>query len=83
MNSFAQALKRKLTSLIGEMSVSKCLFVRFPKKDFTRKRKLPFGDIITTIIAMGATASTKNFWTLTTTTPIPQRHPLLFNNETK
>ena len=53
MNSFAQALKRKLTSLIGEMSVSKCLFVRFPKKDFTRKRKLPFGDIITTIIAMG------------------------------
>ena len=59
MSSFIETLKRKLTFFIDEMSASKGLFVKNPERDFTRKRKLPFEEVITTIVSMGGNSINK------------------------
>jgi len=53
MNEYANALKEKLTSLIGEMSANSSLYVKNPKTDFTRKRKFSFDDVVKLLITMG------------------------------
>jgi len=59
MNDFIKTLKGKLTDFISEISASKSLFVKNPKKDFTRKRKLPFEDVMTAIISIGGNSINK------------------------
>jgi len=59
MNTFIETLKNRLSSSISGISASKSLFVKNPKKDFTRKRKLPFEDVMTNIISMGGNSINK------------------------
>jgi len=59
MNSFIETLKNRLTDSISEISESKSLFVKNPEKDFTRKRKLPFEDVMRNIISMGGNTISK------------------------
>jgi hypothetical protein len=53
MNEYPNILKEKLTSLITGMSESPALFVKNPKTDFTRKRKLTFETVMELLISMG------------------------------
>lgn len=53
MNAYANELKSQITTLIEEMAKSPEAFVRNPKKDFTRRRKLPFETVVQFIISMG------------------------------
>jgi hypothetical protein len=53
MNEYPNAVKETLTSLIREMAASPSLFVKNPKSDFTRNRKLPFATVVQTFLSMG------------------------------
>ena len=53
MNNNSCAVKETLTSLIREMAGSPTLFAKNPGKDFSRKRKLPFENVMLLLIAMG------------------------------
>ena len=53
MTSYSTIVKERLLSIIQEMSQTRSLYVVNPKKDFTRKRKLSFEDMMQIIIAMG------------------------------
>lgn len=53
MNEYANSLKETLTSLIREMAAAPVLYVNNPKKDFTRKKKLPFETVMQLLISMG------------------------------
>ncbi|MCG7409408.1 hypothetical protein MH117_18525 [Paenibacillus sp. ACRRX] len=53
MNEYAVSLKEKLTFLIREMSAAPTPYVQKPEKDFTRKKKLPFGTVMQLLISMG------------------------------
>ena len=53
MNDYPNSVKEKLTSLIKEMSAEPALFVKDPKRDFTRKRKLPFEAVVQILLSMG------------------------------
>jgi len=53
MNSYPNRIKKKLLSIIREMSKTPALFVKSPGKDFTRDRKLPFEAVMHTLISMG------------------------------
>lgn len=53
MNEYADSVKEKLEDVLTEMQQSSRLFVKNPKKDFTRKRKLDFKDMLTILLSMG------------------------------
>jgi len=53
MNEYPDTVKEVLTTLIKEMSASPALFVKDPKRDFTRKRKLPFEIVVQFLLSMG------------------------------
>lgn len=53
MNDYPGFIKETLTYLIMEMSASPALFVKNPKRDFTRKRKLPFETMMQLLLSMG------------------------------
>lgn len=52
MNEYANSLKETLTSLIREMSAAPAPYVKYPEKDFTRKKKLPFETVMQLLISM-------------------------------
>ena len=53
MNEYPNRLKKRLISIIDEMSKSPELFIKNPQRDFTRNRKLPFKAMIQLILSMG------------------------------
>ncbi len=56
MNKYPKSIKDTLTSLINEMSASPALFVKDPKRDFSRNRKLPFKTMIQLLLSMGGSS---------------------------
>lgn len=53
MNEFADSIKEKLDTVLTEMHEHLSLFVNKPGKDFTRKRKLDFKEMINILLSMG------------------------------
>jgi hypothetical protein len=53
MNEYANSIKEKLDTLLTEMHEYSWLFVNNPEKDFTRKRKLNFKDMLSILLSMG------------------------------
>src|SRR5659263_588593 len=53
MNEYANSIKEKLDTLLTEMHEYSCMFVNNPEKDFTRKRKLDFKDMLNILLSMG------------------------------
>ncbi|MDW7667922.1 MAG: IS4/IS5 family transposase, partial [Bacillota bacterium] len=53
MNEFAGSIKEKLDTLLTEMHEYSWLFVNNPEKDFTRRRKLDFKEILNILLSMG------------------------------
>ncbi len=53
MGTSCGKIKGKLLSIIKEMASSPWLFVKDPKRDFTRKRKLSFGTMLRILLGMG------------------------------
>jgi hypothetical protein len=56
MNKFANSIKEKLDTLLTEMQEYSWLFVNNPGKDFTRKRKLDFKEMINILLSMGGSS---------------------------
>ena len=85
MPDYLYVVKAKLTALINEMSEAPALFVKNPKTDFTRNRKLPFGMVMELLISMGGNSIYKELLdaqgydvnTATTSAFIQQREKLL------
>lgn len=46
-------VKETLLSFIGDMAKKPTLYVKNPEKDFTRKRKLPFEEVMKLLVSMG------------------------------
>ena len=59
MTQYIETLKHRLTHFINDMSASKDLFVNNPGRDFTRKRKLPFEDVMAVTVSMGGNSISK------------------------
>ena len=84
MPDYLYVVKAKLTALINEMSEAPALFVKNPKTDFTRNRKLPFGMVMELLISMGGNSIYKELLdaqgydvnTATTSAFIQQREKL-------
>ena len=53
MNDYLDEVKEALLSLIQEISLCAESYVKRPGKDFTRKRKLSFEDVLKLLISMG------------------------------
>lgn len=53
MNEYADLIKAKLDTVLAEMHESTRLFVNDPDRDFTRKRKLDFKDMLSILLSMG------------------------------
>jgi len=53
MNEYADFIKEKLDTVLTQMHESSWLFVNDPEKDFTRKRKLDFKDMMIILLSMG------------------------------
>jgi len=53
MNEYVDSVKGKLENVLNEIHESSRLFVKNPMKDFTRKRKLDFKDMLTILLSMG------------------------------
>jgi hypothetical protein len=53
MNEFADSIKEKLDNVLTEMQENSWSFVNKPGKDFTRKRKLDFKEMINILLSMG------------------------------
>lgn len=53
MNKYADSIKKKLDTLLTEMHENSWQFVNNPKKDFTRKRKLDFKEMLNILLSMG------------------------------
>jgi len=53
MSNYPAFIKEKLLSLIKSLDQRKEHFVKNPRKDFTRKRKLPFETIVALVLSMG------------------------------
>ena len=53
MNEYADLIKEKLDTLLTEMHEYSSLFVNNTEKDFTRKRKLDFKDMLNILLSMG------------------------------
>jgi hypothetical protein len=85
MNEYPKKVKKKLTSLITEMSKSQALFVKNPGKDFTRNRKLNFETVMNLLISMGGNSIYKELLessgydvkTATTSAFVQQRDKIL------
>lgn len=85
MNEYPNTVKQRLTSLITEMSESLALFVKNPKSDFTRKRKLPFETVMQLLLSMGGNSIYKELLetqgydvnTATTSAFVQQRDKIL------
>ena len=85
MNEYANSLKETLTSLIREMSAAPAPYVKDPKKDFTRKKKLPFETVMQLLISMGGNSIYKELLesqgydvnTATTSAFVQQRNKIL------
>jgi len=56
MNKYSKIVKDRLTSIITEMSKSPEDFIQNPGKDFTRRRKLAFEDVINLLLSMGGSS---------------------------
>jgi hypothetical protein len=56
MKTHPSIIKKTLTTLINEMSASPALFVKDPKRDFSRNRKLPFKTMIQLLLSMGGSS---------------------------
>lgn len=59
MRDYAKAVKEKLKSIIQKTGKEKEKYVKNPKKDFIRKRKLPFEKVIKIIMSMGGNSLNK------------------------
>lgn len=85
MNEYPNTVKEKLMSLIDVMSASPEQYVKNPSRDFTRNRKLSFGDVIKLMISMGGNSLRKELFeanryelnTATTSAFIQQRDKIL------
>jgi len=53
MNEHADIIKRKLDALMTEMNDCSYLFTKNPERDFIRKRKLDFKEMIRILLSMG------------------------------
>jgi len=53
MNEYSDLIKGKLEALMSEMSTYSYLFSKNPEKDFTRKRKLDFKEMLRILLSMG------------------------------
>ena len=53
MNNYHELVKKRLLGIINEMSKNSDMFVKNPGKDFSRKRKLDFSEMIKLLLAMG------------------------------
>ena len=53
MNEYANEIKEKLDSLLVEMDENSYLFTKHPGKDFTRKRKFDFKEMLRILLSMG------------------------------
>lgn len=51
-------VKNALSGIISELSKTPWLFLRNPTKDFTRKRKLQFQDVVSLLLSMEAKSTT-------------------------
>ena len=56
MKEYSEIVKGRLFVLIAEISKSPELFVKNPRKDFTRDRKLPFETVVKLLISMGGSS---------------------------
>jgi len=78
-------VKKTLTSLIREMSLCPALYAKNPEKDFTRKRKLSFEEVMNLLISMGGNSLYKELLdangydlsTATTSAFVQQRDKIL------
>ncbi|MCY9612612.1 IS4/IS5 family transposase, partial [Paenibacillus thiaminolyticus] len=85
MNEYAISLKKTLTSLIREMAAAPAPYVKNPKKDFTRKKKLSFETVMQLLISMGGNSLYKELLesqgydvnTATTSAFVQQRNKIL------
>ncbi len=59
MNSYPKLVKKKLDQYIQHVVLNREKFVRNPKKDFTRNRKLSLKNLVELIITMGAGSQNK------------------------
>ena len=53
MKKASKKIKERLRSIIREMASNPGLFVKNPGKDFTRKRKLDFENMLILLLGMG------------------------------
>jgi hypothetical protein len=53
MNEYADSVKEKLEAVLTEMHEYSWLYVNNPRKDFTRKRKLDFKEMLNILLSMG------------------------------
>jgi len=53
MNEYADLIKVKLDTVLAEMHENSRLLVNDPERDFTRKRKLDFKDMLNILLSMG------------------------------
>lgn len=53
MNEYANSIKKKLDNVLTEMHEYSWLFVNNPEKDFSRKRKLDFKEMLNILLSMG------------------------------
>lgn len=81
MNSYPKLVKKKLDQYIQHVVLNREKFVRNPKKDFTRNRKLSLKNLVELIITMGAGSQNKELleFFLSTMSRCHQ-HQLLFSN---
>jgi len=78
-------VKKTLASLVRNMSENPALYVKNPGKDFTRKRKLSFDEVVNLLISMGGNslykelleASGYDLTTATTSAFVQQRNKIL------
>lgn len=53
MNEYADYIKEKLDTVLNEMHGCSRLYVNNPEKDFTRRRKLDFKEMLNILLSMG------------------------------
>lgn len=53
MNEFADSIKKNLDTVLNQMNEHSWMFVNNPEKDFTRKRKLDFKEMLNILLSMG------------------------------
>ena len=54
MNEFADSIKKNLDTILTQMNEYSWMFVNNPQKDFTRKRKLDFKEMLNILLSMGS-----------------------------